>query len=292
MFAALVLYFFLPHISNNHRAKFLHPIIIGITVLAFLLGQVAMSFLPRYTPIVLAYVSNISSEKIVELTNKERTQLGLPEVSLDSQLTQAAIAKASYMFSKNYWAHAAPDGTEPWKFVMDSGYKYRFAGENLARDFATPEAVTSAWMASPTHKENLLSTKYQDIGVAVVKGQLNGIETTLVVQFFGTKMSSIVSGQKQTTEVTQKPVEPEVQKFENSQIAGVEQSRGFTLSPFKVTKNLAFFLVSVFFFIVTLDMVLAKHKTTPRISSKSFAHMIFFSMIMVVIFVSQAGIIL
>jgi hypothetical protein len=291
MLAALVLYFFVPHLSNNHRAKFLHPILIGVTVLTFLLGQVVMSFLPRYTPVVLAYVSNITPEKVIELTNKERVQVGLPEVTLDPTLTQAALAKASYMFAKNYWAHTAPDGTEPWKFVTDSGYQYRYAGENLARDFATPEAAVAAWMASPTHKENLLSPKYQDIGVAVVRGQLNGTETTLIVQFFGTKMASAATAQKPNAKVTKTAIQPEAQKFDTAKIAGAE-TKGFSISPFKVTKNLAFFIVSIFFFILSLDMVLVKHHNTPRSSSKSFAHMIFFSMIMIVIFISQAGIIL
>lgn len=293
MLSALVTYLFVPHHSNNHRAKFLHPILIGLTVLSFLLGQVAVSVLPRYTPVVLAYVSNISPEKIVELTNKERTKEGLPEVSIDPELTQAALAKGSYMFAKNYWAHTAPDGTEPWKFVTDAGYQYRFAGENLARDFATPESVVSAWMASPTHKENLLSPKYQNIGVAVIKGQLNGTETTLVVQFFGTKMSSAIAEEKNPAKPESiKPVKAAEVQNNTTQVAGAEKSQGLTISPFKVTRGLAFFIISIFFFIVSLDMVLIKHNNTPRTASKSFAHLLFFSMIMIVLFISQAGIII
>jgi hypothetical protein len=41
-------------------------------------------------------------------------------------------------------------------------------------------------MGSPSHRENLLSDKYTNIGVAVVDGTLQGVETRLVVQMFGT----------------------------------------------------------------------------------------------------------
>ena len=184
MFLTALLLYFIPHSDNNYRAKLLNPLLIAVTVLTFFAAQIGLSFLPKFTPIVLGYVSNISPEEVISLTNKERAQAGLPTLNTDSKLTEAALSKGAYMLAKNYWAHTAPDGTEPWKFILDSGYKYRFAGENLARDFATPEAVVTAWMASQTHKDNLLSTKYQDIGIAFFNGDLNGVQTTLVFQMF------------------------------------------------------------------------------------------------------------
>jgi len=90
------------------------------------------------------------------------------------------------MFAKDFWAHIAPDGTTPWKFILDSGYKYLYAGENLAKDFQTSDDVVAAWMASKMgHRENILNTHYNEIGVAVVNGTLGGFQTTLVVQMFG-----------------------------------------------------------------------------------------------------------
>ena len=65
-------------------------------------------------------------------------------------------------------------------------YDYRYGYENLARDFGTTSPMVKAWMNSPTHKENIVSTRYQETN-AVVNGVLNGVETTLVVQLFGTQ---------------------------------------------------------------------------------------------------------
>ncbi len=139
---------------------------------------------------VLGYASNIGAPQVVDQTNSERRSSGLGQLTLNPLLSQAAYAKAQDMFSHQYWAHTSPSGTEPWDFIKSSGYKYRVAGENLARDFMSSSEVTAAWMASPTHKANIMNPKYSEIGVAVVDGILNGTETTLVVQMFGTPASA------------------------------------------------------------------------------------------------------
>lgn len=286
LITALLLYF-VPHSHNNYRAKLLSPILIAVTILTFVATQIGLSFLPSFTPVVLGYVANISPEEVVELTNKEREAAGLPALNTDPQLTEAALNKAGYMFAKDYWAHTAPDGTEPWKFVLDSGYKYRFAGENLARDFATPEAAVSAWLDSPTHKENLLSPKYQDIGIAVVKGELNGVQTTLVVQMFGTKMSAVAA--LNDSEKNSQPTASAAELSQNVQIAGLAEEAKAMVSPFSINKNLAILLISVFMLIVSIDMIIVNRQQVARSSSKSFAHFFFFGMIMVAIIISKAG---
>ena len=97
------------------------------------------------------------------------------------------------MFTDQYWAHTAPDGTEPWTFMHQMGYQYVVAGENLARDFGQTDEMVSAWLASPTHRANIMNPKYQEIGIAVIDGVLEGYETTLVVQMFGTPPSGRVA---------------------------------------------------------------------------------------------------
>jgi len=64
---------------------------------------------------------------------------------------------------------------------------YHYYGENLAkgddaRVFATSLSVVTAWLNSPTHRENMLAERYQYIGVgrAVCKDGSNR-----EVQFFG-----------------------------------------------------------------------------------------------------------
>lgn len=287
LLTALVLYF-LPHSDNNHRAKLLNPILVAVSILTFILTQVGMSFAPKFTPVVLGYVSNIAPEQVIDLINQQRDKSGLPKLQADPELTRAALDKASYMFAKNYWAHTAPDGTEPWKFVNEEGYKYRFAGENLARDFATAETAVQAWMDSPSHKDNILSSRYQDTGVAVVKGELNGTQTTLIVQFFGTKMVNAVTLEESSnSKVAQAATK--VQELSNIQVLNQEKLTPVIFSRFHFNKNFGFFLISLFFLIVTIDMIIVHRNQVQRTSSKSFAHMLFLSMIMILILISKAG---
>ena len=46
-----------------------------------------------------------------------------------------------------------------------------------------------AWLASPTHKKNILNPKFKEIGVAVKTANFEGHESILVVQIFGTPTS-------------------------------------------------------------------------------------------------------
>ncbi len=91
------------------------------------------------------------------------------------------------MFQYDYWDHTSPSGTEAWYFISKEGYDYNCAGENLAKGFSNANSVFSAWMASPTHRANVLDSRHKEIGVAVGTGNISGKTTTIVVQLFGTQ---------------------------------------------------------------------------------------------------------
>jgi hypothetical protein len=66
------------------------------------------------------------------------------------------------------------------------GYKFLYAGENLAVNFTESRDVDQAWMDSPTHRANLLNVNFREIGMAVMEGAYKGNDTIFVVQMFGT----------------------------------------------------------------------------------------------------------
>lgn len=184
-------HYFLPQYSNNQKAKLLHISSIGVIALLLLIYQLLLQAVPISGLKILGYASQISPTEVVRLTNDRRSAAGLGSLELNSTLSDAARAKGEDMLAKDYWAHIAPDGTEPWKFFLDSGYVYRYAGENLARDFMNPSSAIDAWMSSSSHKENMLSPKYREIGIAVVEGDLGGVDTTIIVQLFGTRAGEV-----------------------------------------------------------------------------------------------------
>ena len=182
---SLLRHLFIPHHSNGHRPKILHHDSLFILILFFFTLSTFAITVRKTASSVLGIATNINVNDLISFTNQKRGEQGLPPLKMDEQLSKAAGEKAANMFAQNYWAHNAPDGTTPWVFFQHVGYNYVYAGENLAKDFNDSEGVVNAWMASPSHRENLLNAKYEDVGFAVLNGTLLGEETTLVVQEFG-----------------------------------------------------------------------------------------------------------
>src|ERR1700690_2406073 len=139
---------FVPRQSNNHKAKILHSSFLLLIVFLFLGMQIALQIVTPKAGKVLGYAANISPSEVERLTNVQREQNGLGDLSDNSELDAGALAKGKDMLAKGYWAHVAPDGTQPWAFFVSHGYDYRYAGENLARDFSDAQSAVNAWMAS------------------------------------------------------------------------------------------------------------------------------------------------
>ncbi|MCL5411394.1 MAG: CAP domain-containing protein [Patescibacteria group bacterium] len=176
----------IPHEGNNHHAHLIRYPNLAIVAAFLILASFSVSLFSKGSPQVLGFATDIKVEELISLTNKEREKNGLPSLKESPVLDAAAAQKAQDMFKKDYWAHIAPDGTTPWVFFKNNSYVYSYAGENLARDFYTSSAVVAAWMKSSSHRENIVNSRYEEIGMAVVDGKLGGEDTTLVVQFFGT----------------------------------------------------------------------------------------------------------
>lgn len=123
---------------------------------------------------------------VVDLTNDERDDVDVQPLSRNSALDAAAQLKAEHMAENSYFAHFAPDGTSPWFWFDEADYTYAHAGENLAIHFTDSAEVVEAWMDSPTHRANIVDSKFTEIGVGTARGRYNGHRTVFVVQLFGT----------------------------------------------------------------------------------------------------------
>lgn len=149
---------------------------------------------------VLGQQANVTSQTLLATTNTAREHEGLNSLALSPKLNQAAYDKAQDMLANQYWSHESPTGVQPWKWMSDVRYNYSHAGENLARGFTTSDGVTTAWLASPEHRANVLGLSYQDVGFAAVEGSLGGKDTTLVVAMYGTPIQETsVAGVTTTT---------------------------------------------------------------------------------------------
>jgi len=132
----------------------------------------------------LAFLFSITDENIINITNKERIKEDLDPLTANQLLSKAAYDKAHAIINSQKFGHNII-GEKFSHWIKESGYQYSYIGENLAVDFYTNEGIMKAWLKSPTHRKNILNEKFSEIGVAVVSGNLDGKETTLVVQIFG-----------------------------------------------------------------------------------------------------------
>ncbi len=108
---------------------------------------------------------NEAERRVVELTNVERRNNGLPELSLHTELSRVARIKSEDMRTGDYFSHTSPTHGSPFDMIRDNGISYRTAGENIARGQRTPEQVVQSWMNSTGHRENILNADYTHIGV-------------------------------------------------------------------------------------------------------------------------------
>lgn len=104
-------------------------------------------------------------QKVVELVNVERQKAGLPALTLDTAISNVARTKSKDMATNNYFAHQSPTYGSAGDMLTKFGIKWSAWGENIASGQKTPESVVTAWMNSPGHRANIMSTNFSKIGV-------------------------------------------------------------------------------------------------------------------------------
>lgn len=308
-------HWFIPHAGNNFRARLLHNSGIFAIIALVLAGNLFIRLLDSTPLHILGFNSSISVDEVVRATNEKRMAAGLEPLNYSEKLADAARRKAANMIEENYWAHNSPSGKSPWVWFGQAGYKYTFAGENLAKDFGDTSRMMEAWMASPTHRDNIVNAKYKDIGLAVVPATLQGSETVLVVQLFGTSSGGggsipvetakatpttqstapqVAVLETQTAPVTEEPKEtpaPAVMAAKPLEVSQVVETQAL-VDKFSLKKYLSLVTTALFILVLVLDLVIAESKTVSRRVGKNWAHIVFVNVILLAVTLVNAGSIL
>ena len=278
------LHLFTPKESNNHRAKILHHTNLFLTIILLLFTSFFAQRLKVGFPSVLGVKADISSQELLILTNKERQNSGVAPLYFNEKLSEAAVKKADDMFEYDYWAHNSPSGKTPWVFIKSSGYKYVYAGENLARGFSNAEDVVKAWMASPDHKANMLSSNYQDVGFAVKVGELNGEETVLIVEELGNLNMPIAKA---------KTVEIATASQLNTAVKNVTSvNRQPLINSLSFASNIYVIVTLIFIFVFLLDMIIVEKKKVMRFVGHNIDHVLYLLLVLVLVGVLSRGVII
>lgn len=131
-------------------------------VTALVLGRAGVT-----TPTATSTELPLQPNALERLVNEQRQEHVLPSLKSNAALRESACAKAGHMNTEDYFEHVAPDGTQPWSFFEEAGYRYTRAGENLARNFTDDAERVQAWIDSPSHRDNVLG-EYEEQGICTV----------------------------------------------------------------------------------------------------------------------------
>jgi uncharacterized protein YkwD len=101
------------------------------------------------------------------LLNQDRAANGLAPLTLDPVLCSIARAKSQDMKDNRYFAHNSPTWGSASQMLKTFGYSFSAVGENIAHH-ATVEKSQAAFMSSPGHRRNILSSSWRKVGIGVV----------------------------------------------------------------------------------------------------------------------------
>ena len=214
---------FIPHQGNDYKPHFFRGASVAfISMIAVVLLVISAS--------TIFYIKNTNMTAtvlpavLVDLTNDARISNNTLALTRNPVLDNAARLKALDMAAQGYFAHTSPKGVTPWYWFDKAGYYFSYAGENLAINFTESNDVENAWLASPTHKANIMNGNFTEIGIATVDGIYQGIPTTYVVQMFGRPAF------KNKEEVS-KPVAPQVKKEKTTLTRKTTTTAALALAP-------------------------------------------------------------
>ncbi len=107
---------------------------------------------------------------MLNAVNAERGRVGAAALHLDDRLSAAAQRHANDMASHDLTQHDGTDGSSPWDRIRDAGFVSRASAENVTPGNSMAEAM-QMWMNSPHHRDNILGTAYNSIGIGYAPRQ-------------------------------------------------------------------------------------------------------------------------
>lgn len=143
--------------------------------------QILVAFAAAFVVFTLAPAAQArslsrSEASLLRAVNAARSAYGLQPLRVDPALGRAARAHSRDMLARRYFGHGA------FSTRLTAAGVRGIAGENLAwgRGIGAP-GIVQMWLASPSHRANLLRPGFRRIGVATAVGTFQGAGGTTVV---------------------------------------------------------------------------------------------------------------
>jgi uncharacterized protein YkwD len=144
-------------------------------LVAFVVGFVALAA----AGLAQAARTTPAEASLLRAMNGARAAHGLRPLRFDATLERAARAHSAEMLRSGVFTHGSFLSR-----VLSFGARGPQLGENLAWGvgaYANPGNIIRQWLASPSHRANLLRPGYTRIGVGALRGAFQGQAGALVI---------------------------------------------------------------------------------------------------------------
>ena len=108
---------------------------------------------------------------VLKYVNEYRKEVNVKDLTLDSNLTVAACARAMEMAYANKFSHTRPNGSSCFTILDDMNINCSAYAENIAYGYSSAKSVSEGWKKSSGHYKNMINANYGKIGIGVIKLQ-------------------------------------------------------------------------------------------------------------------------
>lgn len=129
--------------------------------------------IPTPSPVPSEVQLTADQQHMLDLINQERSKVGVASCKIDPQLQKMAQVKSDEMVAKKYFSHTSPTYGSPFEMMKTFGISYTSAAENIAGN-SSVDAAHEALMNSPGHKENILKSSFNYIGIGITPSPTYG----------------------------------------------------------------------------------------------------------------------
>ena len=109
-----------------------------------------------------------AEQQLAQMLNLERARAGLPSLQVDDRLTQAARAHSVLMARAKQLTHQFPGEPPLPRRLAATNLRFNRDAENVAYDYSVQPAHDGL-MKSPPHRANMLSPKFNTVGIGVLR---------------------------------------------------------------------------------------------------------------------------
>ncbi|RDI62463.1 CAP domain-containing protein [Microvirga subterranea] len=127
----------------------------------------------------------------LQLVNDARANAGAKPLTFDGELLDSSDAHSAWMDQTDTFSHTGVNGSTPGDRMTAAGYGWQAYGENIAyvsggMTEATVRQLHTNLMNSPGHYANIINGNFEEIGIGLKEGTINGYKVVFVTQNFGT----------------------------------------------------------------------------------------------------------